>query len=1215
MNTESVRLKLRRISKFVVAICAATSIISLVILVAIGIPILTRSSDESAQLMARNYSVEAMSQFRAYINPPLLLLQQISQSQAVESWLNDADDPVLQESALHEISRFSRLWRYGNIRIVARTGLWEYFFEGLNPPYALAPMSQIDIGNPNDEWYFYALRSIAPYSLRILPCPRHNYDLHIMMSQRVYHYGDNVGVVSVTVPFLQLFDIMFHDTENMQAYVIDRTGNVKIDSRQRGLPTVHSIPGLSELPELAATIGTALMHLEGGMFSPGMSPGVVRLDRGHYRFASVLPIVGTDWLIVLMYGSGRMGVTPYIPIILGIIAGFGLIVSVAFFTLKFFTSGTSGVLGIADDSQNLEDTRNAFDTINSAVDALIQTELDEFEPSLMRSLKIVGNSLGVERVFIWEYKLQGGERNFNQIYEWNEGSNEFERQNLKIPRSATLEIQLTRGAFVSSTTHNDVPFLDDAKSYMMAPVFLHGHIWGAIGFANLSSKRISSESDESLIRSIGLLVASNILRAEMIRDITSTSTRIQAVISNYSGIIWSMDANEVITHFNGLMLAERGIQPSYYEGKRLSELPSNWHNFGIVALARKALVDSSLRNNANIMQIDGDVFSIKTAPIFDAIGNIMGVVGSIDDITESYQLQEKLENALVDANAANKAKSEFLSVMSHEIRTPMNSIIGFSELALEDTMTQQTQLYLKKITESSYGLLGIINDILDVSKIESGKIELDHVPFSTDEIFNQCQSLLLPKAIEKEIELSFDVEPSTTLLVGDPVRLRQILVNLLSNAVKFTDSGSVNLSSTIIKETETSQTIFFEVTDTGIGMSDEQISRIFEPFVQADPSVTRRFGGTGLGMSIVKNFLELMGGNLVIDSSLGIGTRFTFELTFETTSDEEIEQNSPRNMKMPYFSGEVLVFEDNKENQMVISEHLARVGLSYIIAENGQVGLDIIEERLNKNQPLFDLILMDINMPVMDGLEATKHIQKMNFGTPIVIMTANVTSDDMTTYKQLKVKDCIGKPFMSYELWACLLKYLKPIDPPDSTIDINDADEKLMKRLAISFVKNNRGIYNVFANCLKQGDNISAHRIAHSLKSSSGQLGRTNLQNLAGELEDLIEDIINEKRSNIPATLLNEFERELDIVMEELSAKIQSETNLVSAGPTKIPAQEKELIEKLESLLFLRNADCLALLEDVRSLPNSAVLVDQIECLNFKAAYKTILELKIEWGL
>jgi len=401
--------------------------------------------------------------------------------------------------------------------------------------------------------------------------------------------------------------------------------------------------------------------------------------------------------------------------------------------------------------------------------------------------------------------------------------------------------------------------------------------------------------------------------------------------------------------------------------------------------------------------------------------------------SELDKTKSDLDTALANSNAANAARSAFLANMSNELRTPMNSIIGFAELALDVKIPPKTRDYIDKILLNTEWLFQIINDIFDISKIESGKMELDKIPFSLQELLESCRAFVIPKAVEKGIMLHFYAEPSAGKMpLGDPARLRQVLVNLLSNAVKFTNTGMVKLSVSIISKTEKTLSMHFEVKDSGIGITSEQIGKIFEPFAQVDSGITRQFGGTGLGLAITRNIVEMMNGKLLVESVHGVGSKFSFDLLFETIeiTEEEKTEKKPvlAEIDKPSFEAEILLCEDNAMNQLVLCEHLARVGIKTVVAENGRVGVDIISERLRKGQKQFDLVFMDMHMPVMDGLEAAAEIIKLNVGVPVIALTANIMSDDMEIYKDSGMNDCLGKPFSSQELWHCLLKYLTPLE-------------------------------------------------------------------------------------------------------------------------------------------------------------------------------------------
>jgi len=569
----------------------------------------------------------------------------------------------------------------------------------------------------------------------------------------------------------------------------------------------------------------------------------------------------------------------------------------------------------------------------------------------------------------------------------------------------------------------------------------------------------------------------------------------------------------------------------------------------------------------------------------------------------------ELEKKREEAEAASRTKSAFLANISHEIRTPMNSIIGFSELAHDDDVSPKTKQYLGNITENAKWLLNIINDILDSAKIESGKITLEYIPFDLQNVITQCQSAILPKTVEKGITLYCYAEPFRgKKLVGDPVRLRQVFMNLLSNAVKFTNNGTIKLLASFTEHSDSTATINFEMKDSGIGMHPEQIANIFEPFMQADESVTRKFGGTGLGLPIAKNIIEMMGGSMIVDSTPGVGSNFSFSLTFDIT-DDTIDMSSKKtifnDIEKPTFNGEILVCEDNHLNQQVACEHLARVGIRSLVADNGKEGIDIIVKRIQNNEKPFDLVFMDIHMPVMDGLEAASKLREMGVKTPIIALTANIMSNDIELYRTSGMLDYLGKPFTSQELWKCLIKYL----PVMETVIVDKAqqsaeDDKTLKQLRGYFIKSNKGTFANIKQAMDTGDIKQAHRLMHTLKSNAGQIGEKQLQKAAAETEDLLSkgsELITEAQMVL-------LETELNSVLERLTPLVEADKK----RKTEYINSEKsmDILAELEPMLIKRNPQCMNLLDEIRNIPGADDLLCFVEDLDFNLAIEELHKLK-----
>ncbi|MCL2688651.1 MAG: ATP-binding protein [Chitinispirillia bacterium] len=576
-------------------------------------------------------------------------------------------------------------------------------------------------------------------------------------------------------------------------------------------------------------------------------------------------------------------------------------------------------------------------------------------------------------------------------------------------------------------------------------------------------------------------------------------------------IIFAKDMDLCFTHFNKAFMKHFGCDESAI-GKNDIE------GLGIpVELADRFNERDRMTLQERLVNIEEEYVPSASGavPYFETIkvplvlnDEPIGILGIARDITK----RKEMERAALEAS---RSKSVFLANMSHEIRTPMNSIIGFSELALDDALPARTKDYLMKITQNSEWLLQIINDILDISKIESGKFELENIPFDLCELFKACRTLILPKADEKGLVMHFYAEPSVgKKICGDPTRLRQVLVNLLSNAVKFTNSGMVKMLAVITKTGSENVTMRFEVKDSGIGMSESQIEKICDPFTQADSSVTRKFGGTGLGLAISRNFIELMGGTLHVESTLGLGSKFSFELTFGLIDDDKADLTNTQivfdDSEKPNFSGEVLVCEDNALNQQVVLEHLLRVGLSVVMANNGKEGVDFVKERQDAGKPPFDLIFMDMHMPVMDGLEAVAKILEMGVKTPVIALTANVMSDALELYKTKGISDTIGKPFTAKELWKCLIKYFESENhnpaikrrrglPKED--GVSDLQAESIRRI---FVRENQETYSNIMKALESGDIKTAHILVHSLKSNAGFIQEERLLEAADKAQTLL---------------------------------------------------------------------------------------------------------------
>lgn len=413
---------------------------------------------------------------------------------------------------------------------------------------------------------------------------------------------------------------------------------------------------------------------------------------------------------------------------------------------------------------------------------------------------------------------------------------------------------------------------------------------------------------------------------------------------------------------------------------------------------------------------NGKIRHIKAnaAVVKDETGAPTKVIGVNYDITEKVQTMEVLEQAKQKAEAATEAKSDFLANMSHEIRTPMNAILGGLQLLGNADLNDKYKSILQNAAFSAQSLLTIINDILDYSKIESNKLELELAPFALKEVVESVQYDLQPLISHKGIELNVITDKQfVDGWMGDIVRVKQILLNIASNAVKFTHEGSVDIYIRTAQYKDT-EAILIEVKDTGIGMSEEMCKRIFERFTQADTSTTRKFGGTGLGMSITLNLVNLMGGELTIESAVNKGTKIQVALPLEPTHLATVTAQNGALTVPNLQDREILVAEDNEINQAVIEAFLAETQANVTLVENG---LEAVEAAKSTH---FDIIFMDIHMPEMDGREAQQRIANFDEHIPIVALTANVMPTDVEDYLKRGFVCHIGKPIEAKTLYGVL---------------------------------------------------------------------------------------------------------------------------------------------------------------------------------------------------
>lgn len=439
--------------------------------------------------------------------------------------------------------------------------------------------------------------------------------------------------------------------------------------------------------------------------------------------------------------------------------------------------------------------------------------------------------------------------------------------------------------------------------------------------------------------------------------------------------------------------------------------------------------------------VDGETryFASRKGPVRNDRGEVIGIQSIYWDITEQrlaelalLREREELRIAKMAADEANRAKSDFLANMSHEIRTPMNAIIGITDLLLETELNHTQREYLRMVQDSGDALLTLINDVLDFSKIESGKFELDHLPFDLHETLGDALKGLGFRAHNKGLELAFHVDREIpSHLIGDAARLRQVIVNLIGNAIKFTDSGEVLLEIDCIHCTPEQATLHFKIIDTGIGIAPANIDKIFREFEQADASTTRKFGGTGLGLAICKRLIALMNGRIWVESVLGVGSKFQFEITL----DVDPNQNESRSLMPPVtIQGvRVLIVDDNATNRRILKDMLTNWGMVPTTTSCADTALQALRDANEENDP-FQVVISDVNMPEMDGMMLVEAIKTRALLNPnrVIMLTSGARPQDARTLEALGVHAHLLKPAKQSEIYNAVVGSLSTVQQPTS---------------------------------------------------------------------------------------------------------------------------------------------------------------------------------------
>jgi PAS domain S-box-containing protein len=636
-----------------------------------------------------------------------------------------------------------------------------------------------------------------------------------------------------------------------------------------------------------------------------------------------------------------------------------------------------------------------------------------------------------------------------------------------------------------------------------------------------------------------------------LENLKEREARISSIVNTTVDGIITIDEGRIIESFNQAAEKIFGYKAGEVIGRNVSTLMSEPHRSGHDQYVQAYLKSGKPKVLGSTLEVlgrrkDGATFPIELSVSETDLGDRRIFTGILRDITERKKAEEELQKAKETAESANQAKSDFLAGVSHEIRTPMNAIVGMAELMMETPLDDEQKRYIETLIHAGENLLNIINDILDISKIEAGYLELESTGFDLQELLDKTCAIMAIRAHDKGIKLLCHVLPDVPVhLIGDPVRLRQVIVNLIGNAVKFTDQGEIILEARTVEGNTDTTILRFSIRDTGIGIPEDKVDRIFEKFTQADSSTTRKYGGTGLGLTISKRLVELMGGSIWVTSAVGVGSTFYFTAGFQLQKGKI--QPTPATITITPESKtlkplRILLVDDSEDNRLLILSFLKKTPFAIDIADNGMAAVE------KYKASTYDIVLMDIQMPVMDGYTATKEIRQWESmynrkQTPVIALTAYALKEEIRKSYDAGCNAHLAKPIKKQDLLTTIIQYTGESlenEKADSAMEEGHAStrekyivkvDKDLEDLIPGYLENRHREIKTIEEALEKGDLETIRFLGHSMKGSGGGYGFDTITEIGKTLEEAArsDDIIAIKKA---LTHLSDYLGNMDIVYE-----------------------------------------------------------------------------------
>ncbi|MBD8488972.1 response regulator [Echinicola sp. CAU 1574] len=794
----------------------------------------------------------------------------------------------------------------------------------------------------------------------------------------------------------------------------------------------------------------------------------------------------------------------------------------------------------------------------------INIELEHVDQAIQKSLEALGEFVQADRAYIFDYDFSN--ETTSNTFEWCRAGIRPEIDQLQQIPLAYFPQWVEKHAKGEPFYIPDVSLLPDegpdslrgilepqgVKSLITLPMIRNHKLIGFIGFDAVLKTHEFEEKERKLLFLFTQMILNITERKDSERHLKIQEEKYRNIITNMNLGILEVDNHENILYANKRFCEMAGYSLKELHGGKATDLLLEKKGHQLLEekrnLRNQGISDNfeiSVKNKAG----EKKWWFVSGSPNYNDDGELIGSLGIHLDITSQKELEKELIQAKEDAEASTRAKELFLANMSHEIRTPMNAITGMINQLRKTVLDSDQTFYLNTINSAADNLLIIINDILDLSKIEAGKLSLEEIGFEPHHVLTRVMQVMGHKAEEKGIKFTnstFDSQISN-VLIGDPYRLNQILLNLISNAIKFTEKGNVDITFELISEQDDIQNIKIGISDTGIGMEEEFVKNLFKKFHQEDSSITRKFGGTGLGMSICKELVELMGGKITVSSVKNQGTSVFVLLPLLKGKAENLPTTKPNTVDTSILKDKlILVTDDNDMNRLVASTILSNYGAKILEADNGIKAIDQVEKF-----PV-DLILMDIQMPMLDGLKATKIIrQKEITEIPIIALTAFALKGDDVKFLDQGMNDYLAKPFDEYQLLETTCKWLdndlrndkdkaESINKklPDSTEKLYDLEKlkalspgnKLFQQKMIDLFKTlSSSSMQEIKDAYKSSNREQIKKIAHRMKPSISSLGITSIQ----------QDIRKLEEGNMSDENIQKSINKIDKVIEEVNQELE----------------------------------------------------------------------------